>query len=1391
MQQQSFVPWGSFVPYHIASELGANPVAELVGAERRLPAIALFADISGFTTLSEALAGGPAGAEELTGILNAYFTPIIALIQSYGGIIGKFGGDSLTAFFPIEAGIDHPTPRRAVACALALQASSSRYAALETSSGSFTLAMRVGLADGSVYCTVVGDPASRLEPIIAGSVLKRAAAAEAAAAPAEVVVPASMLASLGWARTAPRGERDGMAFHAVLRSADIPNPNPLAPLPPFSEAAVRRIGAFLPPTIAQRLHAGRLAFIGEHRAVTSLFVGFSGFDYDDPAVGAALHPYLAQIFAIVQRYDGYVNKVDMGDKGSTLLILFGAPVSHEDDTARALQCALDLREMQNAKCKMQTPASENDSAPTAQAVSMESGSAAPADADILRFAFCIGIASGFVFSGQVGSTLRQEYTVIGDAVNLACRLMQAAAPGEILAADDTARLGNGGFHWAEPRTLQLRGRSGAVAAHPLVAARAVPEPNTANAPAHLLGRSLELAFLQERLELALEGRGQVVSLGGSAGVGKSALAAALGEAAQLRGAAWLSGECVSYRTASPYLVWRPILRGLLGLADSAPPEAQAKLVVARLAAIDARLPPLLPLLGHMLGLSVPESELTIGMEAAARKAATEALVGELLTAAASEQPLLILIENCQWIDALSRDLLLALARRCASLPLLLLLAYRGAPEAREEWAAPLRAAQLPHFGELRLGDLEPADAAALVELVYRRRNSRGAPSEALVEQVLARTQGNPLFIVELLGMLHERGPDAERAAAEGMELPDTLHRLVLSRIDRLGESARTVLKVASVVGQEFSANWLVGVYPALGLSEALDRPLDELRRSELAILGHGGVEPAYSFRHVITREVAYESLSTVLRTDLHARVGGYIEARYAADLDPFLDLLAHHYSMSDNRAKQREYLLRAGIAAQAAFANEAAVSFYERLLPLLAEREQSDVLLRLGQVLRHIGRWDAAERQFRAALRLAHDQLGAARCRLEQGDLLRRRGDPSAQEWLEAARRSFVAANNAPGISEAERQLGLMALAQGDYPRALNAFEQAIKPGSDAADPNRTSLLLVNLGAVFYTTGDLARALDCFERSLRLAAQAGNRQRVGVAVGNLGGIYHVRGDYSKALDCYTQKLHCALEIGDRLEMCISIGNLGHIYEDQGEFARATSCYLRSLELALELGDRMGVGMALLGLGTVAIAEGELAHSEALVGQAEVVFAAMEATYELADGRVLRAELAARSGANGLARALLLEAGELAEAAGNDEAAGRCALLALQLDHKRGALSDDMAVALLRERLELLTNDERRAELLLALVRIDGTQAAARAAAAGLYRALHMATAKLAYRRAYLELMGVALPSPPPLPAPPAPVTRRLPGRETLIERANSFVHALQAEPLVERATGAG
>jgi adenylate cyclase len=1203
----------------------------------------------------------------------------------------------------------------------------------------------------------VGSATTRLEPIVAGGALEVAAAAQAAAAPGEVVVHTALLPDLGWARAEPRDGAPGAAtLFAVTRTVDIPDPAPLAPLPQLSQAAVQRILAFLPPTIAERLDSGYAGFVGEHRAVTALFLSFSGFDYDqDPEVGLRLQRYLARVFAVVQRYDGYVNKVTMGDKGSTALVLFGAPLAHEDDAARALQCALELRDVRSERAE--------------------------------GFSLQMGVASGFVFSGQVGSSARQEYTVIGDAVNLAARLMQSAGPCEILVEEPTSQAARGGFCWGEPRRLRVRGRSAEVAALPLDglgASSALPGPHSD--AMGLVGRDAELAALRERLGLALEGRGQVVALRGAAGVGKSAMvAAALAEAARY-GVRRLSGEGVSYRSASPYLVWRPILRGLLGL-DAAGADGQAASVAAHVRALDPRLLPRLPLLNALAGLQLAESDLTAAMDSEARKLATEALAGDLIAAATAEGPLAIVLESCQWIDPLSRDLLLSVARRSAGLPVLLIFAYRGAPEAREEWAAPLRSLQLPHLAELQLDDLAAEDAALLTQRLLARRFGPGAAiADALMAQILGRAQGNPLFITELVGLVHERGVDPARAGEE-LELPDSLHRLVLSRIDRLGEGARTVLKVASVVGQEFSPRWLAGVYPPVGSGEQLDRTLDELRRAELAVLDHGGAEPAYLFRHVITREVAYESLSTVLRASLHARVGDFIEATYSADLEPFLDLLAHHYSLSDNREKRREYLLRAGVAAQAAFANEAAVSFYERLLPLIPERERSDVLLRLGQVLRHVGRWEEAEAVFRDALRLANDQVTAARCRLEQGDLLRERGDPAAVEWLEAARRSFAAAGHGAGLGEAEQRLGLVAMARGDYQQALAAFESALKPIAESGDKGRSAKLLVNLGAVFWSSGDLPRALDCFERSLRLAGEAGNRHYVGVAVGNLGGIYHLRGDYGRALDCYVQTLQCAFDVGDRLEMCISIGNLGHIYEDQGEYRRAKSCYLRSLEIALDLGDRMGVGTALQGLSTLAAAEVDLVEATMLADQAEAVFAAMGAGYELADSRLLRADLAARSGVHELAQLLLREAGALADEAGNAEAAFRCAALSVEVEHARGAISSQAAVAALRAMLDAQTGEEQRADLLAAIVRVDGAQAAARAAAAGLYRSLHMATPKASYRRAYAALMGVALPAPAPLPALPAAVTRRLPSYGALLERAEGFAATLQGDLLARAA----
>ena len=1329
MTQQA-IQWSSFLPYDVAAELAADPAVALVGRERRVAAVALFADISGFTAISEALGAG--GAEELTRILNAYFTPVIALIQSYGGIVAKFGGDSLTAFFPHEPGEDGPAARRAVACALALQDQVASHRDVEVAGAVFNLGMRAGLAAGELLCTVVGDEATRLESIVAGGVLERAAAAEALAAPGEVVAHHDLLPALGAARAEPRDSAlAGARFFAVLGNAAIPDPAPLAPLPPLSDEAVRRIGAFLPPAIARRLDGDEVGFVSEHRAVTAVFLGFDGFDYDgDPGVGAKLQGFLGQVFATVGRFGGYVNKVDMGDKGSKALILFGAPVAHADDAERALECALELRAL-----------------------------AAPAGAAAVR----LGVTAGAVFSGQVGSASRQEYTVIGDTVNLAARLMQAAAPGQILVAAAARRAAGARFSWAGQAELRVKGRAAPVVAAILAGVGAAGAGEQAGRA--LVGRADELALLRQRIELAARGRGQVVALGGEAGIGKSTLAmAALREAAR-RGYLGLTGECVSYRSASGYLVWRPVLRRLLGLEPGWTAERQLRHLEERLGALDERLAKRLPLLGPILGLSMEDSPVTAGLEGEARKAATEALVCDLVALAPA--PVAIVLEGCDWIDPLARDLLLALARRAAALPALIILTYRGAPDEREDWAAPLRGAGLHHLTELRLGELARPEVEALVAATVARHFGPDAVAPmALVELVAARAQGNPLFVEELLALVHDRGIDlgdpglrhdegAEAVAA--LELPDSLHSLVLSRIDRLDEGAQTAIKVASVIGQEFSPSWLAGVYPPLAEGARLDRQLEALRRSDLAVLERAGPEPSYMFRHVITRDVAYSSLARATRSALHERTGAYIERAYAGELERHLDLLAYHYGLSDNQLKQREYFHRAGLAAQLAFNAEAAASFYERLLPLLHRSERSAVLLRLGEVLRHSGRWAEAEERFREALDLAPDAATAGRARPAPRAPGGRRGAHGAAPPGPQQRRAAPPPpSDRAGDGEALEQLGMVAWYTGDYGAALELLERALARGG-TDDPRRAAQLLNNAGLVYWARQEHGRALDCFERSLRAATAAGNRQHAGVAVGNIGNVHLDRGDYGKALDCYQQKLQCALDIGDRMELGICIGNFGTIYESQGEYGRAAACFTRALALALDLGDQLGVGLALWSLGTAAMGEGRLDESESLLARSAAVLRAIDATYELCACQASLAELAHRRGEHAAALALLADALPMAEASGHADTALRCRLLAAECERSLGRrraaeLAEDLA-----RLLPACASDEERAAVHYTLARVDGARADDRAAASRLYRELHMRTPNAEYRRRYLALMGVALPTPAPLPALPAAV----------------------------------
>ncbi len=484
---------------------------------------------------------------------------------------------------------------------------------------------------------------------------------------------------------------------------------------------------------------------------------------------------------------------------------------------------------------------------------------------------------------------------------------------------------------------------------------------------------------------------------------------------------------------------------------------------AQLAAIDERLVPRVPLLGAVLNLPLPDNELTETFDAKLRKTSLEALLADCLRARAREAPIMLVLDECHWIDPLSHDLLEIAGRLSARLPILVVTAYRppelhrfaAAAEGAGE-AGGLRVSRLPNFHEIRLTGFTPAQAEELIGLKLEQFfGSRFAVPADLVRRVTERAEGNPFYIAELLNYLQDRGIDPhDTAALAQLDLPASLHRLILARIDQLTDSQRTTLRVASVVGRQFRAAVIWGACPQCGELQGITEDLGVLSRLELTLL-EGEPDLTYLFKHIVTQEVAYESLTYAMRAILHNQIGEYLEEFFAEERDQHLDLLAFHFDRTGNDPKRREYLLRAGRSAQQNYAGAVAVDYYRRALPLLQDSERVETLLRLGQVLEIMGKWTETETAYNQALDLSvqlGDRLGQARCEIALGELNRKQGAyDAAVEWLERARGEFESVGDAAGIGQVLHIEGSIAAQQGDYP----ALARSIRAESGGASPAR------------------------------------------------------------------------------------------------------------------------------------------------------------------------------------------------------------------------------------------------------------------------------------------------------------------------------------------------
>ncbi len=546
-----------------------------------------------------------------------------------------------------------------------------------------------------------------------------------------------------------------------------------------------------------------------------------------------------------------------------------------------------------------------------------------------------------------------------------------------------------------------------------------------------------------------------------------------------------------------------------------------------------------------------------------------------------------------------------LGRALAAFRCCIVLAYRPGANV----GGRLGLGNLAHFTEIALAELDDGAAAQLI----RSTLSRAAPNEggtpaALVDLSPPRRRATRSTSRSCSTSCASRGVDPQDGRAlKSLELPESLHSLILSRIDTLDESPRRTLKVASVVGRVFRAPMLPGVYPELGAATEVGDHLRRLVEADLVDVDRE-VEQTYLFKQVVTQEVAYESLPFAFRSMLHERCGRFIETTESDTIERNLDLLAHHYWRSGNSAKKREYLGRAGDAAQASYANAVAIDYFERLVPLLEQGARVDVLLKLGKVLELVGNWPRAEQVDIEALALAQgagDDHSRAACEAALAEVARKQGRyDEAFERLDRAAQGFQSLGEEAGVGQVLHLVGTVAAQRGDYAKAIENYEASLQIRERIGDKASMAGLLSNLGIIAEYRGDYGRSRGFHERALALRTEIDDRRGIGNSTNNLGMIAVLQKQYAEARDWFQKSMLLSREVGDAWMVAVCHNNLGNATRGLGEYASARRHYADSLRAYHAYDDRWSLAFLLEDIGILAALDGDARSALELLGAAD-------------------------------------------------------------------------------------------------------------------------------------------------------------------------------------------
>ncbi|HEX6219556.1 MAG TPA: adenylate/guanylate cyclase domain-containing protein, partial [Acidimicrobiia bacterium] len=1048
----------------------------------------VFVDISGFTNLSERLARrGRIGAEELTGVLNRVFGHMLEIVFQRGGSLLKFGGDALLLLFDTD---DHVMQ----ACAATVEMRSAlREASREkTSVGRINLKMSSGIHTGPIDFFLVGD--SHRELLVTGPTASVTTEMEGTADAGEIVVSHVVKEALPADFT---GDAKGNGW--LLRKQKIAQPECGPVVREFGDEP--DLTVYVPRRLREQLQSG----IGdsEHRIATIGFLKYKGIDAllsadGAESVGKKLDELVKVVQAAVDAEDITFLASDIDADGGKIILAAGVPASQHDDEGRMLRAARQILDSE------------------------------------LDLSARMGLNRGHVFAGDVGSNFRRTFTVMGDTVNLAARLMAAAGPGALYSSPAVLDEASTLFRTEALEPFHVKGKDEPVRAYQVFEEIGVRPPELSHdLPFH--GREAEVDMLVSIITTcARVGRGGMMTVSGETGIGKTRLIAEVLE--RCPGLATLMIKAEPNGSTNPYWAFRDPMRRKLGI-ERADTETMSKALEKAVETLAPGVLTLVPLLGDVLHIDIPDNETTSAIDPRFRPDRTADAVVDLLTALHNE-PFAIITEDGQWLDDASTNLLRRIGTAAETRPWTTIVTIRESEEIDHE-----------KFGD-EIG-LAPLDDETIRQIA--NEVTAGAPLRPHeLNNIVTRVGGNPLFLSEILSVIRETG--------NADDIPDSLDAVVSTQIDSLPPLARQTLRYSSVLGTSFPID-VLDRYLAIDEME-----IDKATQAELSRFLDRDGETRLRFKHAVVHGVAYRGLPYRRRRELHERAGEVVERMNSKNPNVSAEFLAYHYSEAGRHEKAWRFSQVAAEKAKAAYANTEAATHYERALdaarfvPDADPEEMAQAWVRLGEVRELAGQMEIAREALSRALKVKGDDP------ITKADLLLRR----AGTWMNSgnltqAKRNVSLGQRAVDPLDDETANRIKArldafessvhAARGDPVRAADAAHEAIERAENAAAEEALARAYSVLDWANFMMGVQEerhgpRAIEIYQRLGLLERSVG-------VMNNLGAFAYFEGNWDQAVDWYQQSLEAAERSGNVLEAALTRTNIAEVRIGQRRFDEAS------------------------------------------------------------------------------------------------------------------------------------------------------------------------------------------------------------------------------------------